>query len=220
MRKHVVLSLSGGLDSTSLLAWLLEHEYAVTPVIFMYGSKHNKYENEAAKKVCRHYQLAPIECDLSKIFSVFKSNLLASGGPIPEGHYSDETMKQTVVPGRNLIFISILAGIAESVGADNVAIGVHAGDHAIYPDCRPLFIKLADDIIFASTEAKVALLAPFLHVNKAQVLSFALRNNSPIELTRTCYKDQPIACGKCGSCVERLEAFDINGMRDVIEYEN
>lgn len=214
-----ILSLSGGLDSTSLLAWLLKQEHKIIPVIFSYSSKHNKYENEAARKICQHYQLEPIECNLSGVFSVFKSNLLTSGGPIPEGHYNDATMSKTVVPGRNLIFISILAGIAESVGASFVAIGVHAGDHTIYPDCRPLFIDRAEKTIKASSDGRVGLFAPFLNMSKAEVLRVGLNNGAPLSLTRTCYKDQPIACGKCGSCVERLEAFSNFGIGDVIEYE-
>ena len=217
--EKVVLSLSGGLDSTSLLAEILSQGYEVIPVIFTYGSKHNRYENLAANKVCEFYKLQPVCIDLSAAMAGFKSNLLKSGGDIPEGHYNDASMSKTVVPGRNLIFISILAGLAESIGAVAIALAVHAGDHHIYPDCRPEFIEAARRVLHFSTEGKVELFAPFLHIDKKEVLSYGLSHLAPLEMTRTCYKDQPTACGKCGSCTERLEAFKLCGKEDPIIYE-
>lgn len=213
-----ILSLSGGLDSTSLLAKLVDMGRKVHPVVFTYGSKHNYWENRAAEAICAYYRLPWQLIDLSQVMALFKSNLLKTGGDIPEGHYNDTTMSKTVVPGRNLIFISILAGLAESLEYDEVALAIHAGDHHIYPDCRPTFFAMANKAVEKSTDNKVKLYAPFLHITKKEILEIGLPLQTPYHLTRTCYKDQPKACGKCGSCRERLEAFDLVEAPDPVEY--
>lgn len=226
--QKVVMGLSGGMDSATLLGILLEQGAEVHCCSFYYGSKHNKYEQEAAKKIVRYYQLhdKPVHLylfDLTDVFVPFTSNLLLSGGDIPEGHYNDESMKLTVVPGRNMIFTSIMAGLAESIGATEVALGVHAGDHHIYPDCRPEFIKALDLAVYLSSDRKVEITTPLLYFNKATIVTigqFNLKILVPFDMTRTCYKDQEFACGKCGSCRERLEAFQISQVLDPITYEN
>ncbi len=222
--KKVVLSLSGGMDSTTLLAYYLDREYEVWPLIFNYNSKHNKYENEAAFKICEYYQIKHYKyVELPFINKLFRSNLLSSGGEIPEGYYTDATMSKTVVPGRNLILISICAGYAESIDANIVAIGAHSGDHAIYPDCRPEFIFSTNSTIYLSSDRKITLDAPFLYLDKAAILEIGYSLDPklipPYHLTRTCYKDQEVACGKCGSCTERLEAFKKIGLVDPLKYE-
>jgi len=223
-----VLSLSGGMDSTTLLGILLEQGHAVYPVIFSYGSKHGVYENKAAKDVWEYYitkhpkLMDYIEIDLSTAFSAFKSDLLLTGGKIPEGHYAEDSMKATVVPGRNTIFIAFLLGIAESIKANTIALGVHSGDHHIYPDCREEYIRSMQQTIFHAAEQAIKLKAPLLHDDKTSILQkgYNLPIPVPYHLTRTCYKDQPLSCGKCGSCQERLEAFhNING-KDSIDYAN
>ncbi|MGE4486326.1 MAG: 7-cyano-7-deazaguanine synthase QueC [Synergistaceae bacterium] len=218
----VVISLSGGMDSTTVVGLCHHLGHEIIPVMFSYGSKHNPYENEAAVKVAGYYGLREIhKIDLTEAMAGFKSNLLKSGGDIPEGHYESESMSATVVPGRNTIFLSMLMGYAESIGAEAVAIGVHAGDHHIYPDCRPEFIQAMMDVYKAATEGKVALLAPFLYDNKTSILEqgYSYEKPAPYALTRTCYKDQPVSCGKCGSCQERLEAYRNFGIDDPIQYE-
>jgi 7-cyano-7-deazaguanine synthase len=222
MNKKVVLAMSGGLDSTTLCGWYLEQNYEIFPIIFNYGSKHNKYENEAAFNICDYWNINYQFVDLAFMTKIAKSNLMLSGGDIPEGHYEDQNMKLTVVPGRNLIFASILASYAESNKIEEIALGVHAGDHVIYPDCRPTFIIALQDVITMSTDAQVEVKAPFLNIDKKKILqySFAFENvKVPYELTRTCYKDQEKSCGSCASCVERLEAFNLIGIKDPIEYE-
>lgn len=221
----IILALSGGMDSTALLHFYRSRGHKVIPVWFHYGSKHNAYEQKAVEAIAAAAELQLHKIDLTKAFEYTSSDLLLTGGDIPEGHYNDATMSKTVVPGRNLVFASILASIAEShvnsgkcVGA-TVALGVHAGDHYIYPDCRPDFIKSLRETIEASTESKVTVDAPFLYMTKADVLSVALSCGAPLELTRTCYKAQELSCGKCGSCRERLEAFELNNTKDVIAYE-
>ena len=213
------------MDSTTLLGLLLEQGHVVYPVSFTYGSKHNKYENQASVNVRQYFwnrfpdTLMPlIGIDLSSAFSVFKSDLLLSGGEIPEGHYESENMKATVVPGRNTIFISFMLGIAESINSDFICLGVHSGDHHIYPDCRLQYINHMRAVVKEATEGKVDLIAPLLQDDKASIIQQGIKIEVPYYLTRTCYKDQPLSCGKCGSCVERLEAFEKNGITDPIKY--
>ena len=222
--KKFVMGLSGGMDSSTLLALMLHQGYEVYACVFTYGSKHNKYENKAASDIVAFYQdrgypVEEIKIDLTLVMSNFKSSLLLSGGEIPEGHYESESMKSTVVPGRNLIFASIMAGLAESVGALEIALGVHSGDHHIYPDCRPNFIQQLNKTIHLSSEGRVHIVTPFSDIDKGGILLRGIEMKVPYHLTRTCYKDQLISCGKCGSCVERLEAFDEYGILDPIEYE-
>ena len=228
MHDKVIMGLSGGMDSATLLGYYLDKHYEVHCCLFTYGSKHNKYENQAAENIINYYidehgcSIYVHKFDLSNLFLPGASNLLKSGGEIPEGHYNDETMKLTVVPGRNMIFISIMASLAESLGAKTIALGVHSGDHHIYPDCRPEFIHLANLAVLSSTEGKVMISTPFLNDDKAGILHrgyFDFNYKVPYNLTRTCYKDQSLSCGKCGSCRERLEAFHNLGIDDPIEYE-
>lgn len=215
------MALSGGLDSATLLAHLLMEGHEVVPVSFKYDSKHNDYERFAASEIAKHYQLELINVDTTTLFKHTKSDLLMSGGDIPEGHYAAENMKSTVVPGRNLIFISVMASLAESFKFDALALGVHAGDHHIYPDCREEFISHANQAVRASSDNQIkVIMTPFIHATKISIVHFAKKLSVPLHLTRTCYKDQPIACGKCGSCVERLEAFKMNALVDPAEYEN
>lgn len=217
--RKMLVSLSGGLDSAVTLALALSKGMAVATVSFTYGSKHNQYENASAEALAYHYGLGHRLIDLSSVMVEFRSNLLKSGGPIPEGHYAAPTMTQTVVPGRNLIFLSILAGLAESEHCEFLGIGVHAGDHHIYPDCRPEFIEAARSAIIHSTEGLVFLWTPFLNVPKGELVRVGHELQVPFHLTRTCYKDQPIACGVCGACQERKEAFAQNNLVDPLQYE-
>lgn len=225
--RKAVIGLSGGMDSAVLLGILLEQGYEVHCCVFTYGSKHNKYENQAADSVIVYYQhfygdnVVSHFFDLTDTFSHIQSDLLLTGGEIPEGHYESESMKKTAVPGRNMIFASIMAGVAESIEAECIALGVHSGDHAIYPDCRHEFIKALDCAIYLSTDKSVQVVTPLVQDDKASILvkGYALKVEAPIHLTRTCYKDQEYACGKCGSCQERLEAFSIINKKDPVRYE-
>lgn len=225
--KHVI-GLSGGMDSATLLGYLLEQRpEQIHCCSFYYGSKHGLWECKAAKNIVEFYQSHnyPVQLhqiDISNAFNAFKSNLLNSGGAIPEGHYEHESMSKTVVPGRNLILASIMAGLAESVGAEMITLGVHSGDHHIYPDCRPGFIEALKEVVKMSTQGKIHVEAPFLNMDKAQILEVGymkLEMFVPYHLTRTCYKNQAISCGRCGSCRERLEAFEKMGLQDPIAYE-
>lgn len=220
MMEKIIVSLSGGVDSAVVLALALSQGYDCLPVIFRYDSKHNFYEVNAAVRIACHYKIKPQIIELANVMKGFKSNLLIDGGEIPEGHYESENMSKTVVPARNIIFISILSGLAQSIGAEQVWIGIHGGDHAIYPDCRPEFYYTLRRAIALGTDGKISLEAPFLFTDKRYIIKSGIELCVPFELTRTCYKEQKLACGKCGSCVERLEAFSKNGITDPIKYED
>jgi len=215
----VLLSLSGGMDSGTLLGHALSQGHEVHTVQFQYGSKHNEYELTAVNKLLLHFPAVKNHTQLNLGFMAdFDSNLLKTGGDIPEGHYEQSNMSQTVVPGRNIIFASILAGLAWSKDLDEVWLGIHSGDHAIYPDCRPSFFFAMKNAIEEGTNGDITMTAPFLHDNKTSILARGFKIQFPYELTRTCYADQPLACGKCGACQERLEAFRNHDIPDPIEY--
>jgi 7-cyano-7-deazaguanine synthase len=226
VRAKAILASSGGLDSGVLLHSLLLNRYEVLAVQFQYGGKHNHWELNAQVALtaylrgAKHLPVATLSVDLTKVFSAFRSDLLKTGGDLPTGHYQEENMRRTVVPGRNLIFASVLAGLAESNDIPQVFLGVHAGDHFIYPDCRPAFVNNLYTTVLASSDGKVGVLAPYLSLPKSEIVKVGLENEFPFELTRTCYADQETACGKCGSCQERLEAFHLNGVPDPLDYES
>lgn len=220
MTKKVVMGLSGGMDSSTMLVKLLQIGYEVSCIGFTYGSKHNQYENIAAESIAKYYGVEYQLLDLTVAFSAIQSNLLKTGGDIPEGHYEQDNMSLTVVPGRNTIFAGILLGKAESIDASYVALGVHQGDHTIYPDCRIEYIKALDTLLYLASDYKVEVITPFLETNKIGILEFGFKHDFPYHLTRTCYKDQELSCGICGSCNERIEAFANHGIKDPVGYEN
>lgn len=213
----VLVVLSGGMDSTTALAWAKENHEVVGAVHFQYGSKHNAKELTAFRRVTEHFEV-PGTHVVHLNFDAFKSDLLKNGGPIPEGHYADESMKKTVVPFRNGIMLAYAAGLAESMGADGVVLGNHFGDHAIYPDCRSSFIKPMAEAIAMGTYGAIKLLSPFCDLDKTQIASIGLKYNVPFALTWTCYKGGDFHCGKCGSCTERKEAFALSGVYDPTIY--
>lgn len=222
----IVMGLSGGMDSATLLAMLLDQGRQVHCCLFSYGATHGKYEMSAAKKIVAYYQnkfpdkVYSYDINIASVMASFSSNLLiACEREIPEGYYNAENMKKTIVPGRNLIFASILAGLAESIGATKIALGIHSGDHHIYPDCRTEFVKALDSTIYLSSDRKVEVIAPFINDDKTAILQIGKALQVPYALTRTCYKNQSISCGKCAACRERLEAFENCGIVDPVEYE-
>ena len=216
-----LISLSGGLDSCVLLSLLIEQKAKIKCITFKYGSKHEAYEINAAKKIAYYYGLAITIVDLTSIIADhFRSNLLIGQGQIPEGHYQQKDMALTIVPARNILFLATLTGIAQTEGHDTLAIGVHQGDHYIYPDCRPDFIHAMEQACcLGSGNVIKTIYTPLLHLSKAEIVKHGVRLRSPFHLTRTCYKEQEFACGKCGSCNERLEAFRLNNIEDPIQYE-
>jgi 7-cyano-7-deazaguanine synthase len=219
--KKAIVVLSGGMDSTAALAHAINNPdlMVIGCLNFQYGSKHNLREAGAVFNISKHYKIPYTMIDLDFMNKHFSSNLLKSGGEIPEGHYADESMKKTVVPFRNGIMLSIAAGFAESKGANAVILGNHFGDHAIYPDCRKDFSEAIKQAIRLGTYAQVEVLTPFVNVDKTEIARIGSKLGVPFELTWTCYKGGQKHCGKCGSCTERKEAFQLAGVTDPTEYE-
>ena len=167
MKKDTVIILSGGMDSVTLL--YDQQERIALAVSFDYGSNHNAREIPFARLHCERLGIRHIVIPLEFMGQYFKSSLLAGADAIPEGHYADENMKSTVVPFRNGIMLSIAVGIAESNDLKFVMMANHAGDHTIYPDCTPQFVKAFDEAARAGTYVNVGLLSPFTHWTKADI---------------------------------------------------
>ncbi len=215
--KALVL-LSGGMDSTTALYWARREHSVVGAVSFDYGSKHNARELEMARWHCQHLGLPHDQVSLPFINQLFTSDLLQSGGEIPDGHYADENMKRTVVPFRNGIMLAIACGIAESRGAEALVIAAHAGDHAIYPDCREPFMKAMAEAMCEGTYARIELLRPFIAMSKGGIARLGHDLGLDFSRTWSCYKGGELHCGTCGTCVERKEAFALARLADPTKY--
>jgi 7-cyano-7-deazaguanine synthase len=185
---------------------------------FDYGSKHNQKEIPFAAWHCEHLNIPHRAIQLDFVGQLFRSDLLKSGGAIPDGHYEEQTMKQTVVPFRNGIMLSIAGGYAESIEAQALVIAAHAGDHAIYPDCREEFMKAMGDAIRLGTYAQIEILRPFIRSSKADIVRRGSELGVDFSKTWSCYKGGAIHCGTCGTCVERREAFLLAGLADPTVY--
>jgi 7-cyano-7-deazaguanine synthase len=218
MEKDTVLILSGGMDSVTLL--YDEQERIALAVSFDYGSKHNAREIPFAKMHCERLGIRHIVIPLDFMTRYFKSSLLEGGEEIPEGHYADENMKSTVVPFRNGIMLSIVVGIAESNDLKYVMMANHGGDHTIYPDCTPEFVKAFDKAAAAGTFVKVGLRSPYTNITKADIARRGKALSIDYAETWSCYKGGDKHCGKCGTCVERKEALAEAGIDDQTEYED
>ena len=219
-----VVLLSGGLDS-SVLLYKMAQEGNVYPLTINYGQRHSK-EVTAARNICeslgkdvlQRWKYLNLSADLKSLLP----STLTGVGDIPEGHYEDESMKATVVPNRNMILLSLAAGYATGLGIKQVCYAAHSGDHAIYPDCRPEFIdtlKRAVKLGTGWTSDGVELESPFMFLTKAQVVMLGSKLGVPFERTWSCYNGRDLHCGKCGTCTERLEAFQLAGVKDPTVYE-
>lgn len=191
----------------------------VAGLSFDYGAKHNDREIPFAAVHCRNLGVRHEVISLDFINRLFKSDLLKSGGEVPEGHYEELTMKQTVVPFRNGIMMAITAGIAESMGAQGLIIAAHSGDHSIYPDCREDFMKSMGEAIRLGTYAQIEVIRPFIAMKKAEIVRLGLDLGVDFSRTWSCYKGGDVHCGKCGTCVERREAFLVAGIKDPTVYK-
>lgn len=206
------------MDSTTLL-----HEYEARialAVTFDYGSNHNKREIECARINCEQLGIRHIVIPLSFIGQYFKSSLLSGADAIPEGNYNDENMKSTVVPFRNGIMLSVACGLAESYGLKHVMIANHAGDHAIYPDCREPFVDAMSLAMKEGTYDGITIFAPYTNITKAEIARHGRSIGMDYGTTYSCYKGGEKHCGKCGTCMERKEALAEAGIDDPTEYED
>jgi len=218
MPKKVVVLVSGGMDSVAALYQANQEHQVVGALSFNYGSKHNHKEIPFAALHCQILAIPHRAIALDFVGELFKSDLLKSGGAIPDGHYEEQSMKQTVVPFRNGIMLSIAGGYAESIEAQGLVIAAHAGDHAIYPDCREDFMKSMGDAIRLGTYAQVEILRPFIHLTKAQIAVRGRELGVDFSKTWSCYKGGEVHCGTCGTCVERREAFQDANLPDPTGY--
>ena len=238
-KKQAVLSLSGGMDSSTVLLHLLANDYEVTAMSFDYGQKHN-VELERAAELIEYLKEngypVKYQCiTLLGLKDMISSNLVQGGEEVPEGHYEEENMKDTVVPNRNKIFSSLIQAVALSIANENecevqIAMGIHAGDHAIYPDCRQEF-RDADYKAFAEgnwNAQSVNYYTPYLYGDKYDILQDGLKCcdkmdidfNEVYKRTNTSYKPDSLGRSdyKSASSVERIEAFIALGKKDPVEY--
>lgn len=216
-QKDSLLVLSGGMDSTTML-----YEYAdriALAVTFDYGSNHNAREIACAEYNCAQLGIELVKIKLDFIGRLFQSSLLQGAGAIPEGNYDDENMRSTVVPFRNGIMLAAAAGLAESRGLHTLMLANHGGDHAIYPDCRPTFVGAMDSAIAAGTYDGIRLYAPYTSLTKAEIAARGASHGLDFAHTYSCYKGGELHCGRCGTCVERREAFLLAGLPDPTLYE-
>jgi len=216
--KDSLIVLSGGLDSTTLL---YEYQSRISlAVSFHYGSNHNDKELECAKLHCKRLNIPHLIVRLPFIKQFFKSSLLEGAEAVPDGNYDEENMKSTVVPFRNGIMLSIAAGIAENNGLQYIMLANHAGDHTIYPDCRPEFVEAMDQAVKNGTWNGVRLLTPYTHLTKAEIAMHGKELNLDYSETWSCYKGGEHHCGVCGTCRERKEALQQAGIVDTTIYQS
>lgn len=219
-KTKVVVLLSGGMDSVTALYEAGVHYEVVSALSFHYGSKHNDREIPFAAFHAKKLGVPHRTVRLDFIGEMFKSDLLAGGGEIPKGHYEEASMKKTVVPFRNGILLSIAAGLAESAGTQGLVIAAHAGDHAIYPDCRETFMRAMSEAIRLGTYAEVEVIRPFIAMTKADIARRGNELGVDFSKTWSCYVGGEIHCGECGTCVERREAFLLAGLSDPTKYKS
>lgn len=214
-----IIVLSGGMDSTVLLAESLANGRQVAAISFDYGSKHNVRELPMAQAVCQAWGVHHTLIQLPFINTLFSSTLLQSGGAIPDGMYNEPDMKVTVVPFRNGIMLAIAVGYAESIGASEVLLASHSGDHFIYPDCRPEFNQAFSQAAWLGTGEKVRIRFPFANIDKREIGDLGRKLGVDFTKTWTCYKGGKVHCGTCGACQERKFALRYDQGLDRTVYE-
>lgn len=218
MKKDAVIILSGGMDSVTMLYDYQER--IALAISFDYGSNHNAKEIPFAQLHCRRLGIEHLVIPLEFIHRYFDSSLLQGAEAIPEGHYAADNMKSTVVPFRNAIMLSVAVGLAESRHLNYVMMANHGGDHTIYPDCRPEFVKAFSDASVAGTYEKVEVWAPYTMLTKVDIAKRGKELGIDYSETWSCYKGGDVHCGRCGTCMERKEALEQAGIVDNTAYEH
>ena len=213
-----IVICSGGLDSVSLAHKVAAEHTLHSLVSFDYGQRHKKELDYAAACAVRLNVPHKI-IDIRAIGESLTGSALTDDIDVPDGHYEEESMKSTVVPNRNMVMLSLAIAYAVSVNASAVLFGAHGGDHAIYPDCRPEFVEKMAAVSRVANYEIVDVQAPYLSLNKIEILAKGIAMGLDYGKSWTCYKGRELACGKCGSCQERLEAFSLNDAVDPLKYE-
>jgi 7-cyano-7-deazaguanine synthase len=217
-RKAIVI-MSGGMDSTTALYWAKQQGFEVETLTVDYGQQHRK-EIVQAGIISGMAHVPNILIDATGINRVMKGSALTGGGKVPHGHYAESNMKATVVPNRNMILLSLATARAVQTGADTIIYGPHAGDHDIYPDCRKEFVDAMAEAMALCDYKPIALVTPFVKMTKADIVGLGVRLGVPYGETWTCYEGGRIHCGRCGTCVERREAFETAGIEDPVEFKD
>lgn len=214
-----VLICSGGLDSVTLAYKIASEHELLALISFNYGQRHVK-ELDYAAQCADHFGIPHHIIDMAPIGKLLSGSALTDNLDVPDGHYAEDSMKITVVPNRNAIMLSIAYGIATSMKADAVAAAFHGGDHFIYPDCRPEFAHSFETMQNHALDgyADIKLYTPYINATKADIAKDAVQYSVPLDQTWSCYKGGDIHCGRCGTCVERLEAFALAGANDTTQY--
>ncbi|TYC53663.1 7-cyano-7-deazaguanine synthase QueC [Rhodobacterales bacterium] len=217
----ILVICSGGMDSVTLAHKVAREHDLVGLLSFNYGQRHAK-ELDFAKACADELKTEHILIDISDIGRRLTGSALTDDVDVPDGHYAEDTMKITVVPNRNAIMLTIAYGIAASRGAESVATAVHGGDHFIYPDCRPAFTESFEAMQRHALEgfAEISLFTPYVHSSKADIAAEGVRLGVDHRKSWSCYKGGDVHCGRCGTCVERREAFHLAGATDPTEYED
>jgi 7-cyano-7-deazaguanine synthase len=222
--RRVVAVMSGGLDSTTMAYSLRAGGYSLSAISFDYGQRHRKelaYAEQVAADLDASWTL--IDLHAAGLTNVLTGSALTDASvSVPDGHYADESMRITVVPNRNAIMLSIACALAVTRDAEAVAFGAHGGDHFIYPDCRPEFLRAFETMVNVAVEglARIEILAPFLSMAKTDIVRLGAELHVPFERTWSCYKGGLVHCGTCGTCYERREAFAQAQVTDPTEYES
>lgn len=214
-----IVICSGGLDSVSLAHKVAAEHELVGLISFDYGQRHRK-EVEFAARCAQRLGVPHDLIDMSHIGQHLSGSALTDDVDVPDGHYAEENMKVTVVPNRNAIMLAIAFGVAAAKQADAVATAVHGGDHFIYPDCRPEFTEAFEAMQAKALDgyASVKLYTPFVREPKSAIVAEGARHDTPFADTWSCYKGGETHCGRCGTCVERREAFHLAGVEDPTVY--
>jgi 7-cyano-7-deazaguanine synthase len=214
-----VVTFSGGMDSTTLLYHLRQQGHEVLALSVDYGQRH-RVELDCARRIVESLGLTHEVADLRPITRLLgDSSLTNKSIDVPLGHYAAASMKATVVPNRNMIMLAVAAGWAISQRANHLAYAAHAGDHAIYPDCRPEFADTMTHAIELADWHQVKLIWPFVNMTKAEIATLGHKLGVPFERTWSCYQGGSVHCGACGTCVERREAFMLAGVPDPTAYD-
>lgn len=209
-----VLILSGGLDSTTLLYKMLSEGYDVRALTFNYGQRHSK-EIDCARNISEKLKVPHEVVDLGCITGLLGNSALLGKSEVPRCHYTEDAARQTIVPNRNMIMLSVAAGYAEAQEIPLVFYAAHRNDSTIYPDCRKEFVEaLKPAITLATAWHPVELRAPFIDMTKAEIVKLGLELKVPYEMTWSCYKGESMPCEECPTCIERMEAFALNGAKD------
>lgn len=220
MTKRTVVVFSGGLDSTTLLYHLKDAQHELTALTVDYGQRHRR-ELDCAQEICRRVGITLTSLDLTGLSPIFGNNSLSDTSvAVPEGNYEPDSMQQTTVPNRNMILLSIAAGWAISNDCQAVAFGAHSGEYTPYPDCRREFAEAMDNAAQLCDWQPLRILAPFVDWSKSDIVRRGAELNVPFGSTWSCYVGGQSHCGRCGTCLDRRQAFAQSGINDPTSYQS